>query len=79
MAPAGRPKIGKEKRRRVNLMLDPNTYDYLKLVGDGSASNGLYLIVIHSMAARIHEEVKKLPKPKAKAKKRGHNQGADRG
>ncbi len=64
MAPAGRPKIGKEKRRRVNLMLDPSTYDYLRLVGDGSASMGIYLIVLHSMAKRLHDEVKKLPKVK---------------
>lgn len=70
MAPAGRPRISKEKRRRINLMLDENTYKYLKMVGDGSASNGIYLIVIHSVAKRIHDEVMKLPLPKAALKSR---------
>ena len=62
MAPAGRPRISKEKRRRVNVMLDSSTYDYLRMVGDRSASMGIYLIVLHSMAKRLHDEVKKLPK-----------------
>jgi len=64
MAPAGRPRIGKEKKRRVNLMLEPATYDYLRTVGDGSASAGIALIVLVHMAQRLHDEVKKLPKPK---------------
>jgi len=66
MAPAGRPRIAKEKRRRVNLMLDPNTYEYLKKVGDGSASMGIYLITIKHMAQAIHDKVKSLPMPKEK-------------
>lgn len=76
MAPAGRPRISKEKRRRVNLMLDDNTYKYLKMVGDGSASMGIYLIVMHSMVKRIHDEVMKKPMPK-KGKKSAVNQTGD--
>jgi len=62
MAPAGRPKIGKEKKRRVNLMLEPATYEYLRRVGDGNASAGIGLIVMHHMARQLFQEVKKLPK-----------------
>jgi hypothetical protein len=64
MAPAGRPKMGKEKKRRVNLMLEPATYDYLRKVGDGSASTGIALIVLRHMAGALHDAVKKLPKRK---------------
>lgn len=62
MAPAGRPKIGKQKRRRVNLMLEPETYEYLKTVGDGSASMGIYLITLRHMSGALVEAVQKLPK-----------------
>jgi hypothetical protein len=72
MAPAGRPKIGKEKRIRVNVMLDPNTHAYLKALGDGNVSSALHLILIHHMAQKIHDIVFK---PK-KAKRRSVNQGA---
>lgn len=66
MAPAGRPKIGKEKRRRVNLMLEPETYEYLRKVGDGNASAGIALIVLVHMAQKLDELVQKLPKARAK-------------
>lgn len=62
MAPAGRPRLGKEKRRRVNLMLEPATYDYLRKVGDGSASAGIALIVLRHMSEALVEAVEKLPK-----------------
>lgn len=77
MAPAGRPKIGKEKRRRVNLMLEPSTYEYLKIVGEGSASMGIHLIMLKHMTQHLCEEVKKLPMPK-KSKRSAVNQGAKR-
>lgn len=62
MAPAGRPKIGKEKRKRVNVMLDPSTHAYLKKVGDGNVSMGIHLVLIKHMAQAIHDHVKSLPK-----------------
>lgn len=62
MAPVGRPKIGKEKRRRINLMLEPATYEYLRRVGEGSASAGIALIVLRHMAETLSNAVKKLPK-----------------
>lgn len=60
----GRKPIGKQKKRRVNLMLDPETHEYLRRVGDGNASAGIGLIVLRHMAEAIHDAVKKLPKPK---------------
>lgn len=66
MAPAGRPKLGKEKKRRVNLMLEPATYTYLKKVGEGSASAGIGLIVLLHMARELDSAIQKLPMPKAK-------------
>lgn len=68
MAPAGRPRLGKEKRRRVNLMLEPATYEYLKRVGDGSASAGIALIVLVHAAKDLEEAIKKLPKRKEQRK-----------
>lgn len=62
MAPAGRPKLGKEKKRRVNLMLEPATYEYLRRVGEGSASTGVALIVLHHVSSAMLDTVKKLPK-----------------
>lgn len=62
MAPAGRPRQGKEKKRRVNLMLDPSTYEYLRKVGDGNASAGIGLIVLKHAAQDLHDAVQKLPK-----------------
>jgi hypothetical protein len=62
MAPAGRPKLGKEKKRRVNLMLEPATYEYLRQVGQGSASTGIALIVLRHTAESLHDAVQKLPK-----------------
>jgi len=59
MAPAGRPKQGKEKKRRVNLMLEPATYEYLRKVGDGNASAGIGLIVVQHMARTVLRELKK--------------------
>lgn len=58
----GRKPIGKEKRKRVNVMLDPQTHAYLKKMGDGNVSMALHVILIQHMAQRIHDEVKKLPK-----------------
>lgn len=62
MAPVGRPKQGKEKKRRVNLMLEPATYEYLRRIGDGSASAGIALAVLHHMADTIKKVVIKNPK-----------------
>lgn len=53
MAPAGRPKMGKEKKRRVNLMLEPVTYEYLREVGQGSASAGIGLVVLDHMVKKL--------------------------
>lgn len=60
----GRKPIGKEKKRRVNLMLEPATYEYLRKVGDGNASAGIGLIVLRHMAQALHDHVKGLPMPK---------------
>lgn len=53
----GRKPIGKEKKRRVNLMLEPETYKYLQKVGDGNASAGIGLIVLRHMAQTLHDAV----------------------
>lgn len=66
MARAGRPKIGEEKRKRVNLMLKPRTYEYLKKVGDGNASMGVYLITLLHMAGALHNSVERPSKTGAK-------------
>lgn len=60
----GRKPIGKEKKRRVNLMLEPETYEYLRKVGDGNASAGIGVIVLKHIAQDLHDHVKKLPFPK---------------
>jgi hypothetical protein len=73
MAPAGRPKIGKQKRKRVNVMIEPDAAAYLKKVGDGSVSMGIHLIVIRHMAQAIFDHVQKLPMPK-KGKRAASNQ-----
>jgi uncharacterized protein (DUF4415 family) len=62
---SGRPRHGKEKKRRVNLMLDQATYDHLKNVGDGNASAGLAMIVLLHVASELESAVKKLPKRRA--------------
>lgn len=67
----GRKPLGKEKKRRVNLMLEPKTFEYLSKVGDGSASAGIAVIVLKHMAQALHDHVQKLPMPKgAKAAKK---------
>lgn len=45
-----RPTIGKERKVRVNVMLDPAQHEYLKAFGDGNVSAAIHLIVERSMA-----------------------------
>jgi hypothetical protein len=49
MAPAGRRPIGKEKRVRVTVTLDPAQHEYLKALGGGNVSAALNLVVERSM------------------------------
>lgn len=58
----GRKPMGKEVKRRVNLMLEPATYEYLRRIGEGSASAGIGVIVLKHAAEDLHDAVKKLPK-----------------
>jgi hypothetical protein len=58
----GRKPIGKEKRKRYNIMLEPNTHKYLKLLGDGNLSAGIHLAALRSMADTLVDAVEKLPK-----------------
>lgn len=62
MAPAGRPKIGKEKRKRVNVMLEPTIHEFLSQAGDGNVSAGIHIVTMGWMAYRAHETLKRLPK-----------------
>lgn len=72
MAPAGRPKLGKEKRIRVNVMLDPAQHEYLKALGGGNVSAALHLVVERSMAWHTRKYASKagyrrsLPVPRAR-------------
>jgi hypothetical protein len=50
MARAGRPTIGKEKKVRVNVMLNPAQHEYLKAFGGGNVSAALSMIIERSMA-----------------------------
>lgn len=53
MAPAGRPKIGKKARTRVNVMLDPAIHTFLKDYGDGNVSKALHEIVTQYINAEM--------------------------
>lgn len=64
MAPAGRPKLGKEKRIRVNITLDPATHAYLKGIGDNNVSMGIHLVVLKHMATEISDRIMARPMPK---------------
>ena len=66
----GRKPIGKEKRKRVNVMLEPNTWAYLHKLGDGNVSAGIHIVAALGMAHALVDAVEKLPK-KRKANKAG--------
>lgn len=60
----GRKPIGKEKRKRVNVMLEPSIHEFLAQAGDGNVSAGIHIVTVGWMAYRAHEKLKRLPKPK---------------
>jgi len=60
----GRKPIGKEKRKRVNVMLEPTIHEFLSQAGDGNVSAGIHIVTVGWMAYRAHEKLKTLPMPK---------------
>ena len=69
----GRKPIGKEIRKRVNVMLEPTIHGYLKAAGDGNVSMGIHIVTMGWLAYRAHEKLKTMPMPK-KGKRASSNQ-----
>ena len=67
----GRKPIGKEIRKRVNVMLEPTIHEYLREAGDGNVSMGIHIVTAGWLAYRAHEKLKTLPK---KGKRAASNQ-----
>lgn len=59
----GRKPIGKEKRKRVNVMLEPTIHEFLAKAGDGNVSAGIHIVTMGWMAYRAHETLKRRRKP----------------
>ncbi len=63
MAPAGRPKLGVEKRERYNVMLEPKVAEYIRGLALGNLSAGVNRLVSWHLEGKV---------PK---RKRANNQG----
>jgi hypothetical protein len=59
----GRKPIGKEVRKRVNVMLEPTIHKYLSEAGDGNVSMGIHIVTMGWLAYRAHETLKRKRKP----------------
>ena len=46
----GRPTVGSERRRAIEVTLMPSTIDKLRKIGDGSVSDGIERIAKHPLA-----------------------------
>jgi hypothetical protein len=50
MAPAGRPRLGKELRKRYQITLDPEVAELIRGYGNGSLTAGINVLFIGQIA-----------------------------
>ena len=74
MVPAGRPKQGKETKKRHNVMLEPAITDFFRRQGDGNLSAGIQRVAARAMLEEAFGAAKRAGERHIKAKRNAANQ-----